>query len=77
VFDDFGGGASVEYFRNEERKEALGTRAEVRGARRREAMKEFTTGFMMVMVVVRNERRGDEGSVEASKERPRVIYTGD
>ena len=42
----------MEYFRNEERKEALGTRAEVRGARRREARKEFAMGFMVVMVVV-------------------------
>ena len=60
----------MEYFRNEERKEALGTRAEVRGARRREARKEFTMGFMMVMVV--GEMK--EGSVEVTNERPRVIY---
>lgn len=47
----------MEYFRYEERKEALGTRAEVRGARRREARKEFAMGFMVVMVVVGNEGR--------------------
>jgi len=58
VFDDFGGGASVEYFLNEERKEALGMRAEIRGARRAEARKVYTKGFMMMMmVVVTNEER--------------------
>jgi hypothetical protein len=46
VFDDFGGGASVEYFRKEERSDPLGMRAETRGARRAEARTEYSKGFM-------------------------------
>jgi len=63
----------VEYFRNEERNEDLGTRAEVRGARRREARKDITMGFMMVIV-------GNEGEMNdrlrLTNEWPRVIYVG-
>lgn len=39
----------MEYFLNEERKEALGMRAEIRGARRAEARKVYTKGFMMMI----------------------------
>jgi hypothetical protein len=66
AFDDFGGGASVEYVRKEERKEALGIRAETSGARRAEARKEYTKGFMAMMMVVRTKgvRRKGVVSVE-------------
>jgi len=57
AFDDFGGGASVEYLRKEERKDCLGNRAEMRGTRRAEVRKERVMGFMM-MVVVAGKRGG-------------------
>ena len=51
MLEDLGGGASVEYFRKDERKVALGIRAEARGARRAEALKEEVRVFMMVVQV--------------------------
>jgi hypothetical protein len=51
--EDFGGGASVEYFRKDERREDLGIRAEAKGARRAEVLKEEARVFM-VGVVGRN-----------------------
>lgn len=48
MLEDFGGGASVEYFRKDERKEALGTRAEAKGTRRTEDLKEEVRVFMVV-----------------------------
>lgn len=65
----------MEYFRNEERKEALGMRAKVRGARRGEARKEFTMGFMVVMIIVGNEGEKND-RLRLTNEWPRVIYVG-
>ena len=60
MLDDFGGGASVEYFRKDERKDPLGMRAEIRGARRAEALKEEVRVFMAVVVrVVVGGKRGN------------------
>jgi hypothetical protein len=59
MFDDFGGGASVEYLRKEERKDCLGNRAELRGMRRAEVRKERVMGFMVMMVVA--GKRGEMG----------------
>ena len=57
--DDFGGGASVEYFRKDDRRDPLGMRAEARGARRAEALKEKVRVFMEVVIrVVVGGKRG-------------------
>jgi hypothetical protein len=40
----------VEYLRKEERKDCLGMRAEMNGARRAEVRKESVMKFMMVVV---------------------------
>lgn len=47
----------MEYLRNEERKECLGMRAEMRGPRRAEERKERRMGFMTMVVVVAEKRR--------------------
>lgn len=69
VLDDFGGGASVEYLRKDDRKEALGMRAEVRGARRAEARKEEAKVFIILLTVV-----GTETRVEQRETATRMIY---
>ena len=53
MLEDFGGGASVEYLRKDERKDALGIRVEASGARRAETLKEEARVFIDVVVRVR------------------------